>query len=101
MSIFTKKPWYRRPAAATIFHGSLLAHLLVAVVWNLTNPKRTSRGTKTALFAGAMSLWELGSVRKNWLVWRIHRERKLQGVSKHELRPPVLVGKRSSSAGGF
>jgi hypothetical protein len=101
MSIFTKKPWYRRPATATIFHGSLLAHLLVAVVWNLTNPRRTSRGTKTALFAGAMSLWEIGSVRKNWLVWRSHRGRKLQGLSKHELRPPVVVAKGSRSAGAF
>jgi hypothetical protein len=68
-----KKPWYRKPGMATLFHASLLGHLLTAVVWNLTNPKRTRRGMKTAVIASAMSVWEIGSVISNFRVWRRHR----------------------------
>ena len=73
-----KKPWYRKPGVAVLFHTSLLVHLVAAVVWNLTNTKRTRRGMKTAAFASAMSAWEIGSVLKNWRVWRRHRASKLR-----------------------
>jgi hypothetical protein len=76
-----KKPWYRKPAVATLFHASLLGHLLTAVVWNLTNPKRTRRGMKTAILASAMSVWEIGSVIGNWRAWRRHRAAKLKILS--------------------
>jgi hypothetical protein len=76
-----KKPWYRKPWVATLFHASLFAHLMTAVVWNLTNPRPTRRGMKTAFFASAMSVWEIGSVLKNWRGWRRRRALKLRLVT--------------------
>ena len=76
-----KKPWYRKPGTATLFHVSLLGHLITAVVWNLTNPKRTRRGMKTAAIASAMSVWEIGSVISNWRAWRKHRAAKVKILS--------------------